>query len=72
MPPMFSTNGDASKPWQSSPNREPILIPVQHVSSNSGEGLRSPSVLNTLRQPSLTRDQVSTLSSRFSSSPRRL
>ena len=57
MPPMFSTNGDSSKPWQP-PSRDPIPIPVQHVGINSGDSLSSPRVLNTLRQPSLGRDQV--------------
>jgi hypothetical protein len=53
MPPMFSnTNGDSNsvKTW----NREPIAIPVHHVGSN--DGLRSPSVLNTLRPPSFNRE----------------
>ena len=57
MTPMFMSNGETAKPWQS-PSRDPIPIPVQHVGNNSSEGLRSPVVLNTLRQPSLTRDQV--------------
>ena len=53
MPAMFNTNGDSNsvKTW----NREPISIPVLHVASN--DGLRSPSVLNTLRPPSFNREQ---------------
>ena len=53
---MFNTNGDSNslKSW-SAPNRDPIQIPVLHVGS-SGESLRSPTVLNTLRPPSFTRE----------------
>lgn len=58
---MFHTNGDSNptKSWPS-PSREPISIPVQHVSST--DGLRSPLVLNTLRTPALTREPERSIS----------